>query len=53
MGEWRYSSTILDLGTRGGCVVYFTSRIFTPGERAPVSIGEEAGWAPEPVWTPR
>jgi hypothetical protein len=24
---------------------------FTPDERAPVLIGEEAGWSPEPVWT--
>jgi hypothetical protein len=23
---------------------------FTPGERAPVPTGQEAGWAPEPVW---
>jgi hypothetical protein len=22
-----------------------------PGEKPPVSIGWEAGWAPEPVWT--
>jgi hypothetical protein len=26
---------------------------FTPGERTPVPIGKEAGWAPEPVWTQR
>jgi hypothetical protein len=25
---------------------------FTPWERAPVPIGQEARWAPEPVWTP-
>jgi hypothetical protein len=24
-----------------------------PGERAPVPIVQEAGWAPEPVWTQR
>jgi hypothetical protein len=24
-----------------------------PGERTPVPIGQEAGWAPEPVWTQR
>jgi hypothetical protein len=30
-----------------------TSRLgkFTPKERAPVPIGQEAGWAPKPVWT--
>jgi hypothetical protein len=22
-----------------------------PGKQPPVSIGQEAGWAPEPVWT--
>jgi hypothetical protein len=26
---------------------------FTPGERTPIPIGQEAGWAPEPVWTQR
>jgi hypothetical protein len=24
-----------------------------PGERTPVPIGQEVGWAPEPVWTQR
>jgi hypothetical protein len=24
-----------------------------PGERTPVPIGQEAGWATEPVWTQR
>jgi hypothetical protein len=24
---------------------------FTPGERAPVHIGWEVEWTPEPVWT--
>jgi hypothetical protein len=44
MGEWRYSSTILDLGTRWRCVVSFTLRIlYTRGKEAPVTnwIG---GW---------
>jgi hypothetical protein len=36
MGEWRYSSTVLDLDTGR----------FTPEERAPpIPIGYEAGWA--------
>jgi hypothetical protein len=26
---------------------------FTPGERTPVPIGQEAWWAPEPVWAQR
>jgi hypothetical protein len=31
MGQWRYSLTILDLGTRWGWVVSFTSRKTAPG----------------------
>jgi hypothetical protein len=27
------------------------SRLFTPGEKPPVPIGQEAGWSPQPVWT--
>jgi hypothetical protein len=35
-----------------GWVVSVTPRRrFTPGERTPVPIVQEAGWAPEPVWT--
>jgi hypothetical protein len=45
---------ILDLGTRWGWVVSVTPRPrFTPEERPPVPIGQEAGWASEPVWTQR
>jgi hypothetical protein len=35
MREWRYSSTILDLGTRQRRVVSFTPRPLHPGKRAP------------------
>jgi hypothetical protein len=28
-------------------------RALTPGKGPPVPIGQEAGWAPEPVWTQR
>jgi hypothetical protein len=28
-------------------------RAFPPGKGPPVSIVQEAGWAPEPVWTQR
>jgi hypothetical protein len=28
-------------------------RALPPGEEPPVPIGQEAGWAPEPVWTQR
>jgi hypothetical protein len=24
---------------------------FTPGVKSPIPIGQEAAWAPEPVWT--
>jgi hypothetical protein len=35
-----------------GWVVSVTPRPrFPPGKRTPVPIGQEAGWAPEPVWT--
>jgi hypothetical protein len=27
--------------------------LLPPGKRALVPIGQEAGWAPEPVWTQR
>jgi hypothetical protein len=27
--------------------------LFPPGKGPPVPIGQEAGWAPEPVWTQR
>jgi hypothetical protein len=37
--EWRYSSTILDLGIRWRCVVSFTPRPFYPRRKLPVSIG--------------
>jgi hypothetical protein len=33
-------------------LVSFTPRpLYTRGKESPVPIGEEAGWAPEPVWT--
>jgi hypothetical protein len=42
MGAWRYSSTILDLGTRWKWSASRPGR-FTPEEEPPVPIGEEAG----------
>jgi hypothetical protein len=27
--------------------------LFTPGKGPPVPIGQEAGWAPEPMWIQR
>jgi hypothetical protein len=35
---------------RGGWLVSRPGR-FTLGKEPPVPIGQEAGWAPEPVWT--
>jgi hypothetical protein len=35
MGEWRYSSTVLDLGIRWGLVVSFTPLPLYPGKIAP------------------
>jgi hypothetical protein len=32
---------------------YAPAALFPPGKRPPVPIGQEAGWAPEPVWTHR
>jgi hypothetical protein len=52
IGEWTYSSTILDLGTRWRWVVSFTPLPhYPPGTQPTVPIREEAGWALEPVLT--
>jgi hypothetical protein len=40
-----------NFGTSWRRVVSFSAGRFTPGERAPVPIRQEAGWAPESVWT--
>jgi hypothetical protein len=45
---------ILNLGTRWGWVVNITPWLrFTLGKGPPAPIEQEAGWAPEPVWTQR
>jgi hypothetical protein len=41
---WRYTGVS---GQR------HTPAILNPGERTPVPTGQEAGWAPELVWTQR
>jgi hypothetical protein len=43
----------LDLGTSWGCGQLHAPTDLFPGKEPPVPIGEEAGWAPEPVWTTR
>jgi hypothetical protein len=45
---------VLDLGIRWGWLVSVTPRPrYTPGKGPPVPIVQEAGWAPESVWTQR
>jgi hypothetical protein len=40
MGEWRYRSIILDLGTRWRIVAYFTPRpLYPPRKEPPVPTG--------------
>jgi hypothetical protein len=52
MGEWKYSFTVLDLGTRSRRAVSFMPQhAFSLGKEPPVPIGEETGWASEQVWT--
>jgi hypothetical protein len=54
LGGEQYSSYSFDLGTRWGWVVSVTPLPrFVPGKGPPVPIVQEAGWAPEPVWTQR
>jgi hypothetical protein len=48
--SYSFSTSALDGGkwsaSRPGCAL-------TPGKGPPVPIVQEAGWAPEPVWTLR
>jgi hypothetical protein len=53
LGERRYSSysfttSALDGGEWSAPRL---GRSLPPGKELPVHIGQEAGWAPEPVWT--
>jgi hypothetical protein len=54
-GERRYSSYSFTTSAldRGEWSASRPGRAFTPGERTPVPTVQEAGWAPEPVWTQR
>jgi hypothetical protein len=52
LGEWIYSSThswLRDWMVMGGHLQ--APAAVLPGKDPLVHIGEEAGWAPEPVWT--
>jgi hypothetical protein len=55
MGERRYSSySFLTSALDGGeWSASRPGRALPPGKGSPVPIGQEAGWAPEPVWTQR
>jgi hypothetical protein len=50
VGEWRYSSTFLDLGTRCRWVVSLHPRRFSPGEIAPGTHCVGGCVGSEPVW---
>jgi hypothetical protein len=54
-GDRRYSSySYLTSALDGGeWSASRSGRALPPGKVPPVLIGQEAGWAPEPVWTQR
>jgi hypothetical protein len=53
-GEELQHLLVFDLGTRWEWVVSVTPRPrYSPGERTTGTIVQEAGWAPQPVWTQR
>jgi len=55
LGERRYSSYSLTTSAldRGEWSASCSGHTLPPGKGPPVPIGQEAGWAPEPVWTQR
>jgi hypothetical protein len=54
-GESRYSvySYLTSALDSGEWSASHPGRDLPPGKEPPVPIGQEAGWAPEPVWTQR
>jgi hypothetical protein len=54
-GERRYSCYSFSTSALDGgeWSVSLFGRALPPGKGPPVPIGQEAGWAPEPVWTQR
>jgi hypothetical protein len=55
LGERRYSSySFTTLALDGvSCQRHAPAALLPPGIGPPVPIVQEAGWAPEPVWTQR
>jgi hypothetical protein len=52
MGEWRYSSSILDLGIRRRRVVSFMPRpVYSQEKSTRYPLDKGVGWIPQPVWT--
>jgi hypothetical protein len=52
MGEWRYSSTIPDLGTRWRKLVIFTPQpLYSRGNNSLGAYWIGVWVAPQPVWT--
>jgi hypothetical protein len=48
--SYSYLTSVLDEGERSASR---PGRALPSGKGPPVPIGQEAGWAPEPVWTQR
>jgi hypothetical protein len=48
--SYSFTTSALDGGERSAS---HPGRVLPPGKGPPVPIGQEAGWAPEPVWTQR
>jgi hypothetical protein len=48
--SYTFSTSALDGGEWSALR---SDRVFSPGEWTPLPIVQEAGWAPEPVWTQR
>jgi hypothetical protein len=55
LGGERYSSYTFTTSAldRGEWSASRPGRTLPPGKGPPVPIGQESGWAPEPVWTQR
>jgi hypothetical protein len=54
-GDSRYSSYSFSTSALDGgeCQRHAPAALLPAGKDLPIPIGQEAGWAPEPVWTQR